>query len=352
MTEPLPPSDAPVSPGTGFRFDGGTVVWTQTTAATTAQNGIFDDNDDWLATYSFSEQVVVGVGAGGGALVRRMKLAENNSPIPRDRIFGFYNYFSNVPGGFGDVHRFTPGFEKTFVDGIMSLDVRLPFASTLSSNQIAGVAESAGAEFGNVTATWKAILIQRQNVLVSGGVGLGFPTADDTRVEMPDGTPLLHIHNDALHVLPFAGFLWTPDDENFVQGFLQFDLDTNGNRVYGGPTGSLPSLGRIQDAALMYMDVTFGTWLHRNPGGCGITGIAPVIELHYSTTVQDEESLVGEGITVQPLSQRFDVLNFTMGAHVMFHDRFVITPGVSLPLRGNHDHQFDYEAMVLANWYF
>ncbi len=62
-----------------------------------------------------------------------MKLSENTSPIPRDRVFVNYSYFDNVPlqqGGV-DVNRFVPGFEKTFFNGITSVEVRAPMASTL-----------------------------------------------------------------------------------------------------------------------------------------------------------------------------------------------------------------------------
>ena len=102
----------------------------------------------------------------------------------------------------------------------------------------------------------------------------------------------------------------------------------------------------------MYMDVAIGRWCYRRPSGRGITAIAPVVELHYSTTLQDEKVLVGDGIAVHPTTNRFDVLNVTMGTHVVIGERLVVTPGVSLPLRDQDDHQFDLEAVVLANWYF
>lgn len=352
VSEPLPPSDAPVAPGPGFTLDGGTAVFTNSTTVTTAQDGVFADGDIWFASYSFSETLVVEVPGGGGAGVRRVKLAENNSPVPRDRVFGVYNFFDDVPFGFGDVHRFVPGFEKTFDGGQMSIDVRFPFASTLASDQFAGMAGASSLEFGNLTATWKAIVRQFECTLLSAGLGLAFPTADDTRVFLGDGTQLLQIDNEAVHLLPFVAMLWTPTERTFCQAFVQFDVDLNGNPTYGGTSGDLPRLGSLRDPALMFLDVSAGYRCWENPCAALLTAITPVAELHYSTTLQDETTLVGDGIAVLAPTRRFDVLDLTLGAHLTLGDRLMITPAVALPLRTRDDAQFDFETLLLANWYF
>lgn len=68
--------------------------------------------------------------AGG---TRRVKISENMSPIPRDRVFFDYNDFQNalfVPnpstgGGYStSVQRYMPGFEKTFFNGWASINIR------------------------------------------------------------------------------------------------------------------------------------------------------------------------------------------------------------------------------------
>src|SRR5262245_3521408 len=59
------------------------------------------------------------------------KISDDNNPLPRDRVFFDYDYFNRVPltsSGF-NVHRFSPGFEKTFFDMRASIEVRFPFAS-------------------------------------------------------------------------------------------------------------------------------------------------------------------------------------------------------------------------------
>jgi hypothetical protein len=353
ISEPLPPNDSNVSPGPGYVFDGGTAVYTGSQARTTALPGPVPDQSIWYAQYSFSQTITVDVPSGGGAVVRRVKLAENNSPIPRDRLFGLYNFFNDVPNGFGDVSRYALGFEKTFRDGGMSLDVRFPFAATLSSDQSTGGIGSKNTEFGNTTLIWKSLLFEDATLLVSGGLGVALPTANDTRLFLANGRQILQINNDAVHLLPFGAFLATPNDQTFFQAFCQLDLDPNGDRVQGDPNGGpMQRIGTLQDATLLFLDGTLGMWAYRNPYARAVTGIAPVIELHYSSTLQDTESLTGNGFTVNGVSRRFDVLNGTICTHFFLGDQLTVTPAISFPLRNGNDQQFDYEAIVQANWYF
>ena len=65
-----------------------------------------------------------------------LKVADDSSPLPRDRVFCDYDFFNDVPfvpGGI-DVNRFLFGVEKTFFDGRCSLEVRIPFGSSLTDN--------------------------------------------------------------------------------------------------------------------------------------------------------------------------------------------------------------------------
>ena len=94
MTEPLPPNEVPTSPGPGYQYDGGTVTYTNSSSLTTAQDGQFQDNQLWYAQYSFSKQLEIA--AAGALSVRRMYVSQNNSPIPRNRVFFDYRYFSQA----------------------------------------------------------------------------------------------------------------------------------------------------------------------------------------------------------------------------------------------------------------
>ena len=54
------------------------------------------------------------------------KVAENESPLPMDRLFVTYNFYGRVLGT-QDIHRETVGVEKTIFGDRASLGLRLPF---------------------------------------------------------------------------------------------------------------------------------------------------------------------------------------------------------------------------------
>jgi hypothetical protein len=71
-------------------------------------------------------------------VVGRTKIADDNSPLPRDRFIFNYDYFNNASLGSGiDVSRISLGVEKTFLDQQASVELRIPFASTLDSTSTA-----------------------------------------------------------------------------------------------------------------------------------------------------------------------------------------------------------------------
>ena len=75
--------------------------------------------------------------------VRGLKIAENQSPRPQDRLFFSFNYFANVNGPLNQrlgapvsdirVYRYIFGLEKTFDGGNASIGIRLPL-DQLTSN--------------------------------------------------------------------------------------------------------------------------------------------------------------------------------------------------------------------------
>ena len=147
--------------------------------------------------------------ASPGGNVGSSKIAENSSPVPRDRVYLNYSYFDGVPllpNGV-NVNRFTPGFEKTFFDGMSSIEVRTPFASTLSNTLFVNDPNDvSSAEFGNVTLFLKQLLYTSDTLAFSGGLGLALPTASDVTVFDTRGGPqLARIQNQSVHLCPFWG---------------------------------------------------------------------------------------------------------------------------------------------------
>ncbi len=167
-----------------------------------------------------------------------------------------------------NVHRFTPGFEKTFLDGMVSFEMKIPFAVTLDSNLVQdGGYDLSHGEFGDVALTVKALLFNSDRLAIAGGLMVSVPTASDTNVVLADGTPLVRIENRSTHLAPFLGFLWTPNDRFFVQGFYQVDVEAGGCPVLVNLNDlGLQGIGTLHDTTYQYIDLGHGLLALSRPG--------------------------------------------------------------------------------------
>lgn len=321
----------------------------------------FPDDDLWATA--------VPIAAGD----RRFKVMENNNPIPTDRIYFNYHHFhqalSASQRGF-NFDRYTFGIEKTFFYETCSLEARLPFGAGLSATQpdpsdayFGGVATT-GTEFGNVVLVVKALLRERGSFLWSAGLGVGLPTARDARLVDPqDGTTRLQVNNQATFLQPFVCLLWTPNDLWFGQAFLQFDFDTRGNDVFqsveqGNP---LVKIGTLNEQSFISWDLKLGRWLYRNRSAPILKGVAPTIELHYLSTLQNADRILGPPpstpLVGSPLNNQ-NVLNITGGLHCDIGRSSTLNVYGSAPLKRDRDpvtrvtNSFDAEFGVQFNRYF
>jgi hypothetical protein len=352
MTEPVPPNEVPTSPGPGYQYDGGTVVYTNSSTLTTAQNGQFQNNELWYARYSFSKNLQIP--AAGALSIRRMYVAQNNSPIPRNRVFFDYRLFNKTQFNQGDVSWYTLGVEKTFNAQMGSVQVQLPFAYTIDNEVFEDDVTTKSTQFGNVNFTFKYILWGNERWLFSGGAGLSVPTGPDTRVFLADGTEVMVIDNDALHVQPFLGGLWLPEQHFFVETIVSADFDPRGNNVRGNINGGrLPSIGEYRSATLLMADVAAGYWVYTNPSfRAALQGISLVAELNYQTTLENADSVSGNGLTLVGVTRSFDTLATTLGVHAYLFNQLALSGGVGLPLSSGDNKQYDLNAIFLANWHF
>jgi hypothetical protein len=335
-------------------FGPGAATFVDGSATVTFEDGdmMVSDRDTFAISQNFTfdtTPVTIG-GVPTGSAVRQIKIAENTSPQPRSRLYFNYNFFNDVIGGFGDVNRYLFGFEHPFGDNIASIDLRIPFAGTLSSNQVGGGALLRDTEFGNIAVTFKGVLFRNQQTLFSAGCGVTIPTSDDTRVMMPGGGQILGIDNDSVHLQPFVAVLLTPTDQTFLQCFVQCDVDVNGNGVRGDANGLSPTfIGVYQDQTLLFVDLSIGHWLFEDPTARFLRGIAPIFELHYTTTTQDSDTVVGNGLTIASAINCFDVLNATGGAVFVFPGNASVRLAVSAPLRQDDDRHFTVEGGAQVN---
>jgi hypothetical protein len=170
-----------------------------------------------------------------------------------------------------------------------------------------------------LSGAWRPLLV---------GLAIGLPTSPD--VELRTNQQPFRVFDDSVHLAPFVGLLLTPNDRWFSITYLQLDFDANGNRAFVADN----PVGRLRTPTLMYVDCSVGYWLFYNqPSDSGVghylTGLAPVVELHYTTTLQNAE---GVGGIIEPVSQRVDILNITGGLFFKIGPSAGLTVGGVAPL--------------------
>jgi hypothetical protein len=289
---------------------------------------------------------------GGG---RHVKIAEDDKALPMDRVFFIYNHFHNALGAnswllgpnSSSLDRYTIGFEKTFRGGLWSVELRMPFTDGHEYSDDVLLAVEGG-DIGDLVVTLKRLLYVSDYTAVAAGLCIETPTGSN--VSGQAGMLGYTLHNDAVHLAPFIGFLRTPNPRVFYQGFLQLDLAANANRVelYGR------SLEELSEQNLLYIDLSWGYWLYRNPYARGITGVAPMIEYHYTTTLQDADIVSGfdtiyDSFDIVQFGNQYnhvDVSNLTIGLHTELAGRNTVRVAGVLPLSQGHDRAFDAEVQV------
>lgn len=291
-----------------------------------------------------------------------MKLAENTSPLPRDRVFLSYNYFSDVPltAQGVNVNRFTPGLEKTFFNGNASVEIRAPLAATLGSSTVLDSQGNAHysldqVEFGNLTTYFKALLWRDETIAFSGGLGVGAPTASDTVIRNQVGSTISRISNEAWHLMPFVGGIYTPDDRWYAQTFLQFDVGANGNSVYSQTSLTRPGVARdgaLYDPTYLFFSLGGGYWLYQssNPHA-RLSRVSLLSELHFNSTLQPTNSVTGQIVRTGVDFSQIQTLNAVVGANIMFDQNKSLLLGYVTPL-GTSDMAFAGEFRVLFNFFF
>jgi hypothetical protein len=299
----------------------------------------------------------------GGSMVSQHKVAEGNSPMPRDRVFFHYNQFQSVPGivGRGNVSRFVPGFERTLNDSWTSIEMRMPFAGTFDSTQTltetASVSGGTAAELGNLAFVFKQLLYSGESLGLSAGMSLELPTADDTEIN----TSAFRMTRSAESVTaaPYVGFVSAPTDRLFFQGFCQVQIDTNGETVLIEDRFRQDSMsGRLQEASILYTDLQSGYWIFRadaESAASSLTGLAALLELHLNQTLQGTDTvqadLNGVPLAFGTAGSNYGLANLTSGITAEFNRQTNLTMAVTLPVT-NGDRVFDSEFHVGLNHAF
>lgn len=286
--------------------------------------------------------------AGGGSY----NVAENNKALPMDRVFFQYNGFANAlpsnPGGQTSLHMYSLGFEKTFFDGLWSVDVRMPLNSGLAFNSNSLSSDSGNV--GNLSMFLKGLLYKDESLAISSGLGIGLPTGSDSVTTTQFDQ--LTVQNQAIHLMPFLAFSAAPNEDWFFQAFTQIDFAASGNDVLS----SQRALGVYTEQNILHFDTTIGRWFAQNLGYRHLSGIAGVLELHYASSIQDSDNVpVSGGFLTGQINvpdNRFDLLNLTSGLHFQLTPLSNLRVGAVVPLRASPDRVFDSEIQVSFNRYF
>jgi hypothetical protein len=287
------------------------------------------------------------------------KVADNNNVLPESRIGFSYNLYANVPktwtrpGGNvlteADISEFKLHFEKAFMDGDWSLNLMLPFYHTISFSQSTftgtTITGEEGGQFGNLAFGFKRVLRRRDNHVVSGGLLIEAPTAQDYAVF---GDTVV---NDKWFLTPYVGLQYTPNDRWYAHGFASYRFRTGANESL-----VFPGTDFIQSERLM-LDGAVGYWMFRQDN-CRrfITGLSPTVELHYTTYTEDQNPLL---FTAEWFN-RVDMLNLTLGATAELVNGGTIATGIGIPLRQGRfpggdlptDRSMDWELLVQYNLRF
>lgn len=327
----------------------------------------------------------------------RSKVADNNRAIVTDRLFLTFNHFHNALNAEADlsslmqndarvsrrfsVDRYTIGFEKTLPGSFCSVEARMPFQGTYQFDAAipASSIGVAGGKIGNLGVILKREFPASENLSVAAGLGVEFPTGSDFRgralaelIVDPalNNSILFSVRNEAVHLQPFVGLTSTINDRLFVNAFLQLDLAANSQSVIvqGTTIGANRTLGKFTEQSFLYVDLGIGCWLYDRPAANWLRGVAAIVELHYSTTMQDADVVRGDfddptmfrtgNLTIANPSNRMDILNLTMGLDIEIARTNVRVAAVA-PLRDNSvaavgqmqssDRIFDAEIQVQVN---
>ena len=354
-----------------------------------------------------SNMLTVPIPLAGGS--RRIKVAENNQVMPTDRWYATVNYFHNSYQAIGtsgfdssypvnvvdseSLAQYTVGTEKKFCVGgtPFSVDIRMPFTGGVrqlveNRNSIYGdsFASLSTGSMGNLSTTLKAYLLEFKQTSISGGLGTSLPTGSDVYIEAGEqfDSPntadyAISIDNNAVHLMPFLGAFRQVGNSCWLQAFTQIDMPTNGNDVrivetlYDGNNDIVTVRGdSLKEQTLLYADVSFGKWWYRNISECGdprcrsgrrgLTGLASILELHYTSSLNDADAFNLGGIPRQGAENRFDILNMTTGLQVELNQELRINLAGVFPLRDGRfdsggrreDRGFDHEFALQVNYLY
>ena len=259
-----------------------------------------------------------------------LKISDNQSPIPQDRVFFSFNYFDNLNASV-DRHQLSPvqnlqvyhelfGIEKTFLDGRASIGFRIPL-NTISFRSTANVPGLGGSSTatGDLSIFLKYILFRREGFWITSGLQVTPPTGPGAF----GGNKYYSFFRDT-QIQPFVGYLFTRD-RFYLQGFSSINV----------PTTS-------QDVTLLFNDVSIGYYAYRPEDRTRfVTAIVPTAEAHLTTPLNHR------GFSSTDLASTPDILDLTFGTNLEIRRRAILSAAYVTPVTGPKP--FNAEFVLLLN---
>jgi hypothetical protein len=159
-------------------------------------------------------------------------------------------------------------------------------------------------------------------------------------------------------VSPFWGIRYVPNKLFFLQGFVAATLPMGENNVSFSEDNTIDppttASGGLEEQSTLQGDVALGCWLYRRPCGGFIEGVAPVVEVHYTTNLSPGETIFLndiDGTSSVSQLENFDFVNMTAGTLIQFQSSS-LNIGFVFPLTSGLNRQFDFEAVVQLTAHF
>jgi hypothetical protein len=267
--------------------------------------------------------------------LRNIKISENQSPRPQDRIFFDFNYYNNLNAAVNraegtqvdhmKAYVYMWGIEKTFDNGNGSIGVRLPLDTLTADSPNNNLSTPTSTALGNLDIFAKYIL--KQNYVTGSLVTACFQVSPSTATSRFGGAPYVAGLNTT-YFQPCIAYIWRRD-RFFVQGFSGLAVPVNN-----------------ADVTLFYNDIGMGYFAYRNTESRSfLTAVVPSFEVHVNSPLNHRNPF-----NSFDLAGSANTCNLTYGLNLMFFGRSMLTAALVTPV--SSPKPFDTEVALFFNFYF
>jgi hypothetical protein len=198
----------------------------------------------------------------------------------------------------------------------------------------------------------KGLMASGPGYAVGAGLGVAVPTADNINVRSGNGTPLVQVLNQSTHLLPYFGGIYAPNDAFFSQAILQLDVAASGNSTLINTGGGLTRVGSLNDPTWLFASFNMGYWIYRSSPAERISGVSPLIELHYNSTLNNTDAVAAGNFQVGNRFGTLEMVNMVAGVNLEMFGASYLSLAYVAPLTSGADRFFEGEFRVLFNRYW